>query len=205
MKFCDGVIPEVGLDSDFPMPISAVELDRKTREDMQSNNIGASLFRAMDCVRDINRFLTAAEPWKMKGDEMSDKRMAVVRTTLEAIYIAAHFLAPVIPIAAQKIFDCLNTPPKPSFMLCEFGNLMPGTPVVLGDVLFTKIVDEEESTALKKPPSQKNAGSESKGKTKQDVKSSEVAPDDPDQSDFTKIDLRVGVIRRVWNHESADR
>ena len=46
------------------------------------------------------RYLTEAEPWKMKGENES-RRPAIVRTTLEALYAFTHLLAPVLPIAAQ--------------------------------------------------------------------------------------------------------
>ena len=46
--------------------------------------------------------MTEAEPWKMRG-ESERRRPAIVRTTLEAIFAFMHFLAPVIPFAAQKV------------------------------------------------------------------------------------------------------
>ena len=49
----------------------------------------------------FSRYLTEAEPWKMKGaDEI--RRPAIVRTTLEALYAFMHLLAPVLPMAAQE-------------------------------------------------------------------------------------------------------
>ena len=46
------------------------------------------------------RYLTEAEPWKMKGKDES-RRPAIVRTTLEALYAFMHLLAPVLPMAGQ--------------------------------------------------------------------------------------------------------
>jgi methionyl-tRNA synthetase len=48
----------------------------------------------------ITRYLTEAEPWKMKGVDES-RRPTIVRTTLEALYAFMHLLAPVLPMAAQ--------------------------------------------------------------------------------------------------------
>jgi methionine--tRNA ligase beta chain len=47
-------------------------------------------------------------------------------------------------------------------------------------------------------------GGEKNAKTKGKEKAPEFV-EDPNQIDFTKIDLRVGVIVKVWEHESADR
>lgn len=133
----------------------------------------------------------------MKGADES-RRIQIVRTTLEAIYAFAHFLAPVIPFAAQAIFDKLNTPPIPTNLLRgDFYNLTPGTPVSLGEILFTKIVDDEEAAAVA-------SGQPAVTKTKAPPSLKKVELN-PDQCDFTKIELRVGRITRVWNHETAER
>lgn len=148
----------------------------------------------------VSRFLTEAEPWKMKGADES-RRVQIVRTTLEAMYAFAHFLAPVIPFAAQSIFDKLNTGPIPTNQLKgDFYNLTPGTRVSLGDILFVKILDEEEATAAAGQPAGKPAKDKAKGQAV--AKKVEL---NPDQSNFTKIELRVGRITKVWNHETAER
>ena len=62
----------------------------------------------------------------MKGED-EGRRINVVRTTMEAIYAAAHWLAPVMPQVAEKIFEKLNTQPKAIFNLkSDFYNLVPG-------------------------------------------------------------------------------
>ncbi|RYY83453.1 hypothetical protein EON63_11170 [archaeon] len=47
-------------------------------------------------------WLTEAEPWKLKNQ--AERQAAIVRTALEAVYVMAHFLSPVLPVACQKIF-----------------------------------------------------------------------------------------------------
>jgi methionyl-tRNA synthetase len=85
----------------------------------------------------------------MKGDENAIRRQAIVRTSLEAVYAFMHFLAPVIPMAAQKVFDCLNTEPKSLHNLKnDLYNLVPGTPITVGDILFQKILTETEKPAV---------------------------------------------------------
>lgn len=75
----------------------------------------------------------------MKGVDES-RRPSIVRTTLEAVYVFMHFLAPVIPLTAEVVFERLNTSPIISRNLkSDFYNLRPGTEVVLGDILFRKI------------------------------------------------------------------
>jgi methionine--tRNA ligase beta chain len=165
--------------------------------------MNAAIFKAMEAVRATNRFLTEAEPWKMKGEGSETKRIAVVRTTLEAIYAFTHYLAPVIPLAAAAVFQKLMTEPIPTHTLkADFYNLKPGTEVVLGDILFQKIINDEapaaapSAAATKKP--EKKAGGKSAAPVAEEA-------ENPNQIDFTKIELRVGKIMKVWNHETADR
>jgi methionyl-tRNA synthetase len=236
LKFCKGVIPDTPHDAGFPMPFDVSELRAGVLEDMKDNKnaIHAAMFRAIDAVRATNRYLTAAEPWKMKGEDES-RKPAIVRTTLEAIYVFTHFLAPVLPLAAEKIFTRLNTPPKSVHNLkTDFYNLVPGTPVTLGDILFTKLGENgeeegsakgggsgkakgmtaEEQKAAKDAKKAKNAKSaadqqqkkaEKKSSAAASSKAAKVSETAEEQHDFTKIELRVGQITKVWNHETGDK
>lgn len=243
LKFCDGVIPDVPHDTGFPMPFDVCALRDGVWEDMKDNKnaIHAALFRAIDAVRATNRYLTVAEPWKMKGDDVA-RKPAIVRTTLEAIYIFTHFLAPALPLSAEKIFTRLHTPPKSVHNLkTDFYNLIPGTPVELGDILFTKLGENgeeegsakagaggkggggvgkakgmtaEEQKAAKDAKKAKNAKLAADQQQKKAEKKSSVAAasakatksnETEDQHDFTKIELRVGQISKVWHHETADK
>lgn len=228
LKYCDGMIPDSVHDSSFPLPFNFEELDREIRHDLESSALNIATFRAMEAVRATNKFLTSAEPWKMKGESDGPRRVAIVRTTLEAIYICAHYLAPSIPTATDEIFKRLNTPPRPTSSLrADFYNLTPGTKISLGNILFTKIEDSNEATStsqqqqnVKKTTENKKGKSEPK-KVIEDKKANEPVKEEKkekkvkaqsqsegnahEQHDFTKIELRVGQIINVWNHESAER
>jgi methionyl-tRNA synthetase len=96
-----------------------------------------------DAVRATNKYITDMEPWKMKNDPVG--RTVVVRSTLEAVYLLAHFLAPYIPEATGKIFERLGTPATTIQKLSpKFDNLKVGTKITVGDVLFTKFEKEEK-------------------------------------------------------------
>lgn len=201
-KFCGGVIPDTTHDAEFGLPFSLTELEASIRADISKYSLNTALFRAMDAVRATNRFLTVAEPWKMKGENES-RRPAIVRTTLEAIYIFTHYLAPVIPQSAAGIFERLNTAPRVTRDLrSDFYNLSVGTPVTVGEILFTKVEDanEKAKAAAEKAMKEKAAA---KAALKQ--KQKKVEDVDLNQHDFSKIELRVGRIVHVWNHATADR
>jgi len=92
---------------------------------------------AADALRATNKYITDMEPWKMKDDVAG--RTRVVKSTLEAVYVLAHFMAPYIPDATDKIFARLNTPQTTLKKLStKFDNLKVGTTIDVGDVLFVK-------------------------------------------------------------------
>lgn len=60
-------------------------------------------------------------------------------TRWQCVYVFTHFLAPTIPLTAEVVFTRLNTPPKKiSDLRADFYNLVPGTKVDLGSILFEK-------------------------------------------------------------------
>jgi methionine--tRNA ligase beta chain len=170
---------------------------------------GASI--AIQGFRDLNGYLTEEAPWLKKGDEFTQFRQSVVRTTLESIYILAHLLTPFIPEGSAKIFRKLNTEPTTLAELNREGhNLAVGTRVDIGDVLYSKILSEEELT--KEEEKQKKAESYAEAQKRKKEKKAQLAAASQkgqaaasDQPEFTKIDIRVGEITKVWNHPEADK
>eukprot|EP01038_Epipyxis_sp_PR26KG_P012817 gene12817-17186_t len=200
--YCDSKIPSVEHDEQFGVPYDLAGLKASITQDLASCGINFALFKAMEAARATNRFLTEAEPWKMKG-EHEIRRAKIVRTTLEAIFAFTHFLAPVIPLAAQSIFEKLNSQPKSTFNLKDdFYNLVPGTIITVGDILFQKI-----ETVL--PPATEStitSTTATNNKTKSTATVSLKYGDDlPHELEFTKIDIRVGEIIKIWPHPTSDR
>jgi methionyl-tRNA synthetase len=190
-NYCEGKVPATVHDPGFSLPFDAAALVTDVINDMKTCSINSALFKAMDAARSTNRWLTEAEPWKMKGDNIA-RRPAIVRTALEAIYIFTHFLAPVIPFTAETIFQKIGKSPVPAHRLqSDFYNLVPGTTVSPGEILFQKYETPEEILLKEQEAKQKKAAA--------------AKPVDPNQDNFTKIDLRVAQFKKVWHHEKADR
>jgi len=213
---CGRVIPDVPPPSTIPLKFDEYRKEFMSEMDTYRLDNAASL--AMKAFRDVNGYLTEQAPWKMKGDDKATERQIVVRSTLEAVYALAHFLAPFLPNGAAAIFTKLNTPPKKLKELdSNLRNLSAGTEISIGDVLYTKLQSEEEkrqklsAEAIKKKNAadyaeaqrlkkekQKKAAQSSKSGQKNDASNA-------NQPDFTKMDIRVGKIVKVWNHTEADK
>ena len=143
-----------------------------------------------------------------KGDDYFEERQIVVRATLEAIYFLAHLLTPFLPNGAALIFNKLNTKP---LTLCELSrdcrNLKVGTSIDVGDILYPKLLGEEDPVANVKKESHAEAQQRKKEKQAQKIASSQANQQsgNDDQPEFTKIEIRVGKIVKVWNHPDADK
>lgn len=199
--YCGGKIPDVQHDATRPLPFDLGKLIDETKRLAGECAINSILFNAMEAARSTNRFLTEAEPWKMKAEDES-RRPAIVRTTLEAIYAFTHFLGPIIPLAAEKIFKRLRTRPRRIDQLSrDFYNLQPGRQVDMGAVLFPRREEDPAAVAAAKEAASAKAASSAAAKSKAKA----AAPEDPNQAAFTKLDMRVGKIVKVWHHESAEK
>ena len=80
-------IPDVHHDLEFHTPFDLAQLkDEITIIELCA--LHAVAFKAMEAVRSTNRFLTEAEPWKMKGRKVG-WRQSIVRTTLSHLCLLA--------------------------------------------------------------------------------------------------------------------
>ena len=210
-KFCGGVVPDVAAPATPPVNL-AVVLDQYVAK-MNNFELQSGANIAIAGFRDVNGFLQEQAPWALKGDEHAEARQIIVRGALEAIFALAHLLLPFIPHGGKKIFEKLNTPPIALGQLdrsCR--NLATGTKIQVGDVLYSKSMSDAEkldvaSTATKKKESHAEAQKRKKEeKAKLAAKSAQgMAAADTNQSEFSKMDIRVGQIVKIWEHSGADK
>jgi methionine--tRNA ligase beta chain len=209
-KFCDGVIPDVPAPSNPPVDFTSIldaYVGKMDQFDLQG---GANI--AIQGFRDVNRYLQDEAPWLKKGDENDVLRKTVVRATLEAIYVLTHLLMPFLPVGCKSIYEKLGKEPlalKDLNRDCR--NLEVGTPTTVGKVLYEKSVSEADmvdknAAAAKKKESLEEAQKRKKEqRAKQSAAGKKGEDDDSNQPEFTKVDIRVGKIVKVWNHASADK
>jgi len=210
-KFCDGVVPDVPAPSNPPVDLASIIDNYSAKMDQYDLQGGAAV--AMAGFRDVNGYLQNEAPWLKKGDENAEFRKIVVRATLEAIYGLTHLLMPFVPVGCKKIFKKLAKEPSSLVDLDrDCRSLTVGASIPVGQVLYEKMLSDDEkgkkSASGKKKESYEDAQKRKKEKKAAAIASSEKgrgAAGDANQSDFTKMEIRVGKIIEVWNHESADK
>lgn len=209
-KYCDGVVPDVPAPSN--PPINLANIIEQYSNMMENFELEGGATLAIGGFRDVNGYLTAEAPWLKKGDEFREVRQVAVRATLEAIYALAHLLTPFLPTGAASIFKKLNKEPM---SLGELGidcrNLKIGTKIDVGDILYTKLQSDDEQVHLGDPGKKKESHLEAqlrkKEKQAQNIAASQAGQKagGDEQSEFTKIEIRVGQITKVWTHPEADK
>jgi methionyl-tRNA synthetase len=65
-----------------------------------------ALSEAMRVVGDINKYISATEPWKIKDDQA--RLGTVLHVAAQAVSDANHLLAPFLPHSAQKVWEALG-------------------------------------------------------------------------------------------------
>lgn len=213
-KYCDGKVPDVPAPSTMPVDFEAIRSEFMNKMDKYELDGGAAV--AMQGFRDVNVYLTEQAPWLLKGEEKAEERQIIVRATLEAVYALTHLLSPFLAIGSEKIFNKLSTPPTTLLALnSNLRNLVAGSSVHIGEVLYTKLLTEDEKlnakdAAKKKAESIAEAQRKKKEKKAMAIASSQAGQKNnsggnDDQPNFTKIDIRVGKIVKVWHHPDADK
>lgn len=208
-KYCGGIVPDVPAPA--KAPVNLAEIFEAYKEKMDKLELQGGAFVAIAGFRDVNGYLQEEAPWAKKGDENAEARQIIVRATLESIYALAHLLLPFLPIGAKKIFAKLNTEPVTLDELDRSGrNLQAGTNVEVGEVLYSKSVSAAEQKDAEEAATNKKESHAEAQKRKKEAKAAAAAKSkageaSSDQPDFTKMDIRVGLITKIWNHPEADK
>jgi methionyl-tRNA synthetase len=217
-KYAQGRVPDVPIHAEAPR-LAGLVTSYETKMKQFELEGGAAL--AMQGFRDVNGFLQDKAPWHIRDDLLSQQ--VIARTALEAIYILTHLMIPFTPVGAAKIFRKLNTPPVPSLAalnVVECRNLASGTVIDIGDILYGRLLSQDEQASIAagagNKPKESHADAQKRKKEAQAraiaasqtgtaaATTSSGAAGEP-QSEFTMIDIRVGVIQKIWNHTTADK
>ena len=143
-KYCGGKVPDVTAEPCFDF----LRLCAESCAAYEAFQLQDAAMIVLTAVKDTNKYLTDLAPWHIKADpangateeQAQHKRMVVCRSVLEAMYILAHFLQPLLPNGSLEMFCKLGTNPVSIPKLDpSFNNLKPGTTTYVGDVLYAKI------------------------------------------------------------------
>lgn len=159
----------------------------------------------MDVVRLGNKLLTDYEPWKLIKTDV-EKTGAVLRVCLESLLDIAILCEPFLPFTAIKIFNTLGVNNDPGF---ELLNSKLETNGQIGEAvyLFEKVEDEIIEAKLSALEEIRISRIEQSVNNNEPIKKTEkpVLKSTIQFEDFSKLDLRTGIIITAEKIDGADK
>ena len=198
-KYFDGVVPTCGALTDVDR--QTIEEFKNVKQDVESL-LDTFKFRdaqkeAMNLARIGNRYITECEPWKVwKTDPERVKTILYISLQLTANLAIAF--EPFLPFSSEKLRRMLNID---RFDWNQLGNtdiLQAGHQLAEPELLFEKIEDDVIEHQLQKLEDTKRVNAATAYQA-QPVKKT------IDFSDFEKLDIRVGRIKRCERVKKANK
>jgi methionyl-tRNA synthetase len=181
-------------DGKVPSPDAGDENAKKVLKEIRSyaDKIGDSISRyrfrdalleAMNLARLGNKYLTDSEPWKLiKQDE--DAVRSIMYSCIQICGALSVVLEPFIPFTAQKLRVAFGTEGLTWADVNE-NMISSGSTISNPGILFRKVEDKEVEEQLQKLEASKTAAA---GSALEEIK------EEASFEDFTKMDIRAGVI-----------
>ena len=153
-KYCDGLVPQPSPTAeatadDAELKAIADGLPAGFDARMEHLDYAGSLEAAWELIKRTNRYIEDAAPWNLaKAEETLPRLRTVLYNALEAVRIAAIFTAPVMPATSQEVFGRLGLGDVLAVVdldsAAAWGGLPVGNPVVKGEALFQRMVEDAE-------------------------------------------------------------
>ena len=191
-KNCGGAVPAMG-EGEIEPVVDVAALRAHSELAMRAFETHRACELAINAVKEANKYLTESAPWAVKGEGAERRKAVIIRSVLEAAYVAAHFLAPFIPDAAEAIFAKLGTPAQPIWRLKKGANPPRRALAAVGDILFAK--HETAGEAERR---------EEKGKAKA-RRRRRPRRRPPTQWWTCRAVRKVGTVTKVWRHPDAEK
>ncbi len=151
-KYCDGAVPQpsgerTGDDAELIAIADALPAAFAAR--MEVLDYAGAIETAWEIIKRTNRYIEDAAPWNLaKSEETVGRLHTVLYNALETVRIAALFTAPVMPATSAEVWSRLGLgdPLTVTDITAQatWGTLPVGNPVVKGDALFQRIVEDAE-------------------------------------------------------------
>jgi methionyl-tRNA synthetase len=151
-KYCEGRVPDPSADpavtsDDQDLRDIAAGLFSAVDGKMAALDYAGALESAWELIKRTNRYIEDMAPWNLaKSEETAGRLHTVLYNALEAVRIAAIYTAAVMPNTSREIFARLGLG-DPNLLddleaQAAWGRLPVGNPVVKGEALFQRIVED---------------------------------------------------------------
>ena len=187
-KYYNSEVPEAGALNDYDRATlnSITGLKAAVETNLEAFRFRQALAEAMNLARLGNKYLADTEPWKViKSDP--DRVRTILNVSLQITANLAILLEPFLPFSMDKLRGWLNIGDLRWEAAGSTALLSPGHVISAGELMFSKVEDEEIERQVKKLLDTKKANENS------------VAPvvaqkADVSFEDFSRMDIRTATI-----------
>ena len=210
-KYYEGNVPSV--DVDLKEVLAPVEvLVNRLCEEIENFQFKPAIATLMEISSWGNGYLQDASPWKLyKAEPESEQIKETMLVSLQIVALLGVLTKPFLPFSSDKIQGILDLPTIQNGDLKEIlerlqngeSILEAGSKIGEPQLLFAKINDKKDTTRLDIV----NAQKEKLVAILAEKKASERKPVKPEVTfeDFTKLDIRTGVIIAAEKMKKADK
>jgi len=198
-KNCNQAIPTPGLflPQDEQLLNTAKSLREKSAASIASQAISSYCESMIAIIKDANKYIDVMEPWRLKKTD-PERMSTVLYVLLETLRYAGIMYQPLIPDSASQILDQINVPENErTFAHLESCPLKPASPMDPPKIIFSRF-DIPQSTGT-------TERQQSTMQKKQKKRKEQLAAGSKIEIDISRLDIRVGIITKAWNHEEADK
>lgn len=208
-KYRNGVVTKGDASGDAAIAEASAQVEANAAETLQALRDGMNGWKINDAlkavwtfIRSLNKYIDVTAPWVLAKDPAKAPLLdAVLYHLCEGLRITAIMAEPVIPIAAEKIWNQLGLTDFKSALLTDavWGGLPDGIQTKKGEQIFPRIEIEETKEEAASAPAKAAPAAE--------VKKEEAEESLPQISidDFFKTDLRVAEILTAENVKKSKK
>lgn len=208
-KYRNGVVTKGDASGDAAIAEASAQVEANAAETLQALRDGMNGWKINDAlkavwtfIRSLNKYIDVTAPWVLAKDPAKAPLLdAVLYHLCEGLRITAIMAEPVIPIAAEKIWNQLGLTDFKSALLTDavWGGLPDGIQTKKGEQIFPRIEIEETKEEAASAPAKAAPAAE--------VKKEEAEEALPQISidDFFKTDLRVTEILTAENVKKSKK
>ncbi|TFH46227.1 MAG: methionine--tRNA ligase, partial [Bacteroidia bacterium] len=187
-KYYNSVVPQPGELNDYDREtLSAISgLKTAVENNLEAFRFRQALAEAMNLARLGNKYLADTEPWKViKTDP--ERVKTIMNTSLQITANLAILLEPFLPFSMDKLRGWLNISDLNWEAAGNTHLLMAGHIISAGELMFSKIEDEEIERQVKKLLDTKKANDATAAVTL-------IQKEDVSFDDFTRMDIRTATV-----------
>lgn len=209
-KYRGGVVAKGDASGDAAVAEASAQVEAHAKEALDAFRAGMNGWKINDAlkavwtfVRSLNKYIDVTAPWVLAKDPAKAPLLdAVLYHLCEGLRITALLAEPVIPIAAEKIWNQLGLTDFRAAMLADaaWGGLPDGIQTEKGAPIFPRIEIEEE-----KEEAPKAEEKPAPAKTPQKEEPAEEALSQISIDDFFRTDLRVAEILTAENVKKSKK